>query len=268
MAVISLYGGSLAFLSLFDRIVIGQTKAESPGQFAYGSVLAPWPNRIADGSYQYLGKNFITPGLDAQGNASHGLLLARKLELREQTESAVLLGYQFGADEVYPFLVDLEIRYELTEAGLEVSALVKNHDKMPVPFAIGFHPYFETAGTFFLRTNGTELIKTDERLIPNGSQELSQVFELDFSQEQVFDGCVVATRAEIEFQDHTVMISSSDNLPYLMVYRPPNSVLESGGASIAVEPMSHPANVFQSDIQSTLIPAAGTKSYFFSVRTR
>lgn len=268
MAVISLFGGSLAFLSLFDRIVIDRTNAESVGQYAFGTVLAPWPNRIPGGTYNYLGTPYKTDALDASGNAIHGLLRQRKMVLRERGEAFVLLGYKFGEDEVYPFAVDLEIRYELDSEGLAVTAIAKNLTGQIVPFAIGFHPYFATEGPFVLRTNGTELIKTDERLIPNGTQKLAEAFELDFHTELAFDGCVLANQAHIEFESYSVLIDASDNLPYLMVYRPPMSVLKSGGKSLALEPMSHPTNVFQSDIESALLSALETKSYFFRVRTR
>lgn len=268
MAVISLFGGSLAFLSLFDRIVIDRSNAESVGQYAFGTVLAPWPNRIPGGTYKLFGQEYKTDVLDSSGNANHGLLRKRKMELRERGEAFVLLGYEFGGDEVYPFAVDLQVRYELNSQGLAVTAIAKNLTGQIVPFAIGFHPYFATEGPFVLRTNGTELIKTDERLIPNGTQKLDSAFELDFHTEQAFDGCVVANHARIEFDNHSVLIEASDNLPYLMVYRPPMTVLESSGQSLAVEPMSHPTNVFQSAIETTLLAGLETKTYFFNVRTR
>lgn len=268
MAVISLFGGSLSFLSLFDRVVIARTNAQSPGEHAYGTILAPWPNRISGGTYKLAGLEYKTFELDEIGNANHGLLIRRKMVLLEQGESFVVLGYSFGKDEVYPFLVELEVRYELTDAGLEVTATVKNLDDQSAPFAIGFHPYFVTAKTFVLRTNGTELIQTDDRMIPTGTKKLSKNFELDFFSEQAFDGCVMGNHAQIDFGDYSVIIEASDNLPYLMVYRPPSSVLETGGQSLAVEPMSHPTNVFRSDIQSALIGTNETRSYFFRIRTR
>jgi aldose 1-epimerase len=267
MAVISAFGGSLSFLSLFDRIVIDRTNAESIGQYAYGTVLAPWPNRIPGGTYEFLGNGYKTEVLDAAGNANHGLLRKREMEVRQHEDSFIVLGYLFGEDDVYPFSVDLEVRYELTDQGLETTATAKNLSGDTVPFAIGFHPYFATEEPFVLHTNGSELITTDERLIPNGRKKLDANFGLDFHTEQAFDGCVVANWAKLEFEGYNLLIEASENLPYLMVYRPPMTVLESGGQSLAVEPMSHPTNVFQTDIDSAIMNAHETKSYFFSVRT-
>ena len=77
-AVVTELGASLRELTWRDRpLVLGFGEDELP--LAYqGTVLAPWPNRIADGRYRFQGTSYQLALTEPdRRNALHGLVLGR-----------------------------------------------------------------------------------------------------------------------------------------------------------------------------------------------
>ena len=108
-----------------------------------GQVLAPWPNRLADGSYVFDGIA-AQVALDEPGrsNAIHGLVrwLEWKLDYLERTR--VKFSCSLAPQPGYPFLLSLAILYELGPDGLTVRTQAEAARGTTAPFGIGFHPYF------------------------------------------------------------------------------------------------------------------------------
>src|SRR6056300_1739278 len=140
MALISKTGAALKALTVDGVELIDPNAAYNPGQIYFGSILAPWPNRLEDGRYQLAGKEFFAGKLDASNNANHGLVYDSQFEEVSASDTEVVLSYEFGADPGYPYSVELAISYELTAGGLRVGATATNRGEIAAPFAIGFHP--------------------------------------------------------------------------------------------------------------------------------
>lgn len=51
--------------------------------------------------------------------------------------------------ENYPFLFELTVQYVIIGNELRVSSTVKNNSEVPMPYQIGFHPYFYTTSKEF-----------------------------------------------------------------------------------------------------------------------
>lgn len=96
----------------------------------FGSTLAPWPNRLANHSYEFQGKRYQTPNVDQDGNSNHGLVFNRAFEVNEHSDDSISFGYKFGSDESYPFPIDLKITYQLFDSGLRVSAIATNNGQL------------------------------------------------------------------------------------------------------------------------------------------
>jgi aldose 1-epimerase len=109
IAGFSAFGASCTNLSLLGRNLISSAVLNNPAQIFFGSVLAPWPNRLQDGWFELEGQRYQFAGLDDQSNANHGLIGYQELEVRDHQESEITFGHRFGNSE-YPFEVDLEIR--------------------------------------------------------------------------------------------------------------------------------------------------------------
>ena len=264
IAGFSALGASCTNLSLLGRNLISPEIPNNPSQIFFGSVLAPWPNRLKDGWFELNGKRYEFAGLDGQGNANHGLIGYEPIEVREHLESSITFGHRFGNAE-YPFEVDLEVRYSIGDSFV-FEATAHNLGSDVAPFALGFHPYYRLKGQSRMRANVTSHAITDWRLIPI---EIEQIDPLDFS----FPGDVKLDSGfggdwtvQFETEEFSVEITQQ-NMPHLMLYTPPTSPFEDGTPSLAIEPMSGPTNAFQTEIEKHLIGAGQKRHYRYEVRS-
>lgn len=258
MAVISTLGAALTELVISDTTVVSAREVTNPEGMFFGSLLAPWPNRLRDGKYSFADRDFKYEKLDAMGNANHGLLFDRNLEVIETTDSTVSLRYEFGGDVCYPFKIELVVSYSLTEVGLKVEAVAKNHGQ-DAPFGIGFHPYFLAGENFEFSAAFTHQVQTDSKMIPLGDLEISG---LNYSGGALDDCFYGAIEADLRNENFGLRFSLEDNLSYFMLYRPQSSKV----SLLAIEPMSCRANAFNSSPVSVLLASGETKKYSFTIR--
>lgn len=266
MASIDLTSASLTQLFLKDFAIIPKFQLADPHQFVFGSVLAPWPNRLEDGRYHHAGEDFEFGDLDGENNKNHGLLLDRQFELRAKLQSEVALGYRFGVDSGYPFEVDLEIRYQLMSDALMVEAIATNHGAV-APFAIGFHPYFLTGSQFKIEAGFTHRGLSNERMLPVAIEPIPGLqLNQDSPDLETLDHCFMgADEVRVLRPDGEFVVRALENLPYFMLYRPREAFFQEGSA-IAIEPMSAPANVFRNEIESVLLGSGEQKRFAFEIR--
>ncbi|MGO0603781.1 aldose 1-epimerase family protein [Brevibacterium linens] len=165
-AVISPIGASLVRFSVGDRPVVVPMNAFD------GAVLAPWPNRIDAGRFDFAGDSHRLPITEPERDtALHGLVADVEWSAVERTESTVSLEYSLEPTEGYPFAFDLRVDVELAEAELRMRARALNTGTAPAPFGFGFHPWL-SAGNGELVDEAQLVIpaahwyETDERLIP------------------------------------------------------------------------------------------------------
>lgn len=269
IAEFGLIGGQITHLVLRDMEVIPEFTGANARAQVFGFTLAPWPNRLADGKFLFSETEYQIPKLDAENNAIHGLLLDEPMEIISHTADSLKLTYSFGQDDHYAFAIDLEIEFTLEDNALITRATATNNSIHSAPFAIGFHPYFLLGDEFIVAGNFTRQIITDERMLPVSSKEVSGIhLNQDSAELSTLDDCyygsdsVLVTRPSGSFE-----IRGLENMGYFMFYRPSAKVFDQGSA-LAIEPMSHPANVFSTDVSSTEIPAGEARSYSYEIRSR
>jgi aldose 1-epimerase len=115
-------------------------------------ILFPFPNRIRDGRFTWDGKDYQLPKNDHDHiNAIHGFAFDRPWRIVERgadAESAWVLGeFRGSADAAdlsayWPADYRLRVRYRLLADSLRIEAEVSNPDVRPLPFGLGYHPYF------------------------------------------------------------------------------------------------------------------------------
>lgn len=175
-AVISPIGASLVRFSVGDRPVVVPMNAFD------GAVLAPWPNRIDRGRFDFAGESHRLPINEPERNtALHGLVADVEWSVAERTESTVSLEYTLEATQGYPFEFGLRVDIELAEAELRMRARALNTGSAPAPFGFGFHPWLSPGASADdagvpeqdCLVDDAQLVipaahwhKTDERLIP------------------------------------------------------------------------------------------------------
>jgi aldose 1-epimerase len=115
-------------------------------------ILFPFPNRIRDGRFTWDGRTYQLPLNDsASRNAIHGFACQRPWRVtgRGGNEEQAWLAAEFhGARDapetraLWPADYLLRMTFRLTTHRLRIEARVENPDRVPLPFGLGYHPYF------------------------------------------------------------------------------------------------------------------------------
>ncbi len=269
MAVFSAVGGQILELSLNGHQIIGGYAGHDARAQVFGYTLAPWANRLDRGTYEFQGNQYQVGNLDSDQNANHGLLLDCEMEIVSHRKDSLTLLYSFGENPAYPFGLDLEIRFALEEDALVVTSTATNNVGHSIPFALGFHPYFALGAKFEIKADFTHKVDADSRMIPTGQTEITGLaINQDSPELASLDDCyfganqVVVATNNLEYE-----INLLQNFDYFMLYRPPTKVFE-GFSAIAIEPMSHLTDVFNSNIGCTEIAAGDNKVFSYEIRIR
>jgi aldose 1-epimerase len=130
-----------------------------PGLFADGRptrsgipILFPFPNRIRAGRFTWNGKEYQLPLNDGpKTNAIHGFACRRPWRVVDQGAGAdsAHLTAEFHGDRdapdcrsLWPTDYRIRVTYRLLPRALRIEAEVSNPDASPMPFGLGYHPYF------------------------------------------------------------------------------------------------------------------------------
>jgi aldose 1-epimerase len=256
-AALAEVGASLAGLWYDGSPVTVESPSDGLPPKSTGAVLLPWPNRIAGGRYSFDGVDYQLPLSEpAKLNASHGLVRFVRWSAGAQDGSSVTLVHDLVPQTGYPF----ELRFELTYSvdagtGLRVSAHVTNTGRSAAPFGAGFHPYLDLAAheldTAELLVPAATVFQTDDRSIPTRSHPVEGTpFDLRTSRpigslrlDHGFADLTGST-AVLRTEQRTVEVSWDSSYRYLQVFTPP--FITPGRNAVAIEPMSCPANAFNS----------------------
>lgn len=228
---------------------------------ATGVTLAPWANRVEDGVWYLHGEKLQLDITEvSRNNASHGLLRNAAYELVDESEFSVTLEAAVFPQHGYPFLVRHRVRYELAEdLGLVVRQTLINDSDEAAPVVLGSHPYLRLGDVpseeLTLTVDAGTRLLTDEKLIPRGSEPVSGdadlrdgslVGGLDLDSaytDLVFDGGTA--RSTLRAADgRSVSLWQDASCPYVHVFV--TTRFPGRAKAVAIEPMSGPANAFNS----------------------
>ena len=182
-ATVTQVGAALREYSVDGRDVVVPFGADEINPVFNCAVLIPWPNRLRDGAYEYGGVTHQLPVTEpARNTALHGLAAFDRWSVVEHTGSAVTLELELVARPGYPFQLVAQMRYALSDAGLEITLDVTNVGADTAPYGCGFHPWLSTGGADLdectLRLDAATRVTTDERLLPTGTEPASGTFDL------------------------------------------------------------------------------------------
>lgn len=226
-----------------------------------GVVLVPWPNRLRGGRYTFAGTPYQLPITEpGKGNAMHGLARWARWSPVSSDDASVTLGIDLVPQTGWPFEVRVEVTYALDAArGLRVTAVASNTGANAAPFGAGFHPYLSVhghqLGEVTVQVPARQRLVTDEAQIPVSTRSVEGTpydlrlarplgtdrFDDGFAELSYADGhgaAVVATPsggARVWFEE---------TFRYLQVFT--SEKLVRGTPAVAIEPMTCPANAFNS----------------------
>ncbi len=151
-----------------------------------GRVLAPWPNRVRDGRYEFDGaEHRLELSEPERGNALHGLVLQSRWRGVRTSPRRVALSYALEPAPGYPFELALGVSYELASGGVVMTVQATNVGARRAPFGAGFHPYLTPGVTavddiVLELPAGTRVPVDEQRLVPSGPATPVDGSELDF----------------------------------------------------------------------------------------
>ena len=244
--------------------VLAGYPAEEQCRSGRGQLLMPWPNRIRDGRYSFEGKDFQLPLTEpARGHASHGLARWAPWALIERTEAEVTVGHRLHPQPGWPGTLDLTATYALSGSGLSVLLTATNIGDARVPFGCGAHPYIAIGDTplaeVVLTIPAKKQVLVDDRLIPTGLAPAADGGR-DFRQARALDELTLDTAytgvergpdgrwtALVGVPGRPdVAVWGDEAFDWLQVFTGQAEPTGEGIRGIAVEPMTCPADAFNS----------------------
>ena len=141
-AVIASVGATLRSLTHRGRDLVVPFDADEVRPAHRGATLAPWPNRIVDGKYEFGGREFqLALTEPARSHALHGLATWLDFEAIDKGPDHVTLAAVVQPQTAYPWRVIVITRFELGPDGLTQSVTARNESSEPAPWGTGPHPY-------------------------------------------------------------------------------------------------------------------------------
>jgi len=277
--VVAEVGAGIRSYTVGDQDVLDGYGADELAPSGRGQVLAPWPNRIEDGAYEFGGAQHQLP-LNEVGarNAIHGLVRWSAWSAAEHSPDRVVLEHTLHPQPGYPFSLAFGIEYSLSQDGLRVTSTATNIGPEACPYGFGMHPYL-TMGTekvdeLILRAPGRTVLKTNDRGIPVGSEPVEGT-EYDFRRprpigtakldhaftdlESDDDGLASVELLNPE-DERSLLLWLDDGYRYLQLFTG-DPLRDVARRSLAVEPMTCAPNAFRTgDGLLVLEPGEATSS--------
>ena len=221
-----------------------------------GQVLIPWPNRLEDGRYEFDGRPNQLPLTEPGArNAIHGLVRWVPWSVVDDGPGRAVAAHVLHPQPGYPYALALRIEYSLSDAGLRVATTATNIGPTACPYGAGQHPYL-TVGSLIdgvsLRIPARTVIQSDGRGLPVASLPVDGT-EYDFRAPRPIGATVLDNAfadlerdadglARIQFGNRTLWLD--ETYGYVMVFSG-DPLPDVARRSLAVEPMTGPANAFR-----------------------
>jgi aldose 1-epimerase len=170
-AVVTEVGGGIRAFTVGDVEVLDGFAEDAMCDGARGQSLLPWPNRVADGTWSWRGRDLQLALTEPPAhNAIHGLTRWANWELVELGAGSAHLRFRLHPQPGWPFPLRCDLRYEVAQHGLTVRTSLTNIGTEDAPVAAGAHPYLSAGGGLVddcvLTVPAASYLPTDDRGIP------------------------------------------------------------------------------------------------------
>ena len=243
-----------------------------------GAVLMPWPNRVADGEYDFGGETHqLALSEPAKRNALHGLVHWVPWTVADHTADRAVLRYELAAQVGYPWPLDLEVTYRLDDDGLTTTLTATNVGDAAAPYGTGLHPYLTVGRRVdecVLTLPADTWCEMDDRGHPSAAQPVAGT-AYDFRAPRPIGDLVldhpyggVAAGATTSLADpdsgREVRLTVHEGLPWVHVFTGdplPWGVRE----ALAVEPTTAPPDAFRSGVDLVVLEPGQTQTVSFTI---
>ena len=281
-AVVTEVGGGLRTLGRKGWEVLDGYREDEICPAANGAVLAPWPNRLEDGRYEFEGQaHQLALSEPQRSNAIHGLVRWLSWETRQASAAQVVVGTLLHPRPGYPFSLDLEVSYRLDDEGLGVTTTARNAGKDALPFGVGHHPYLRvrtpSIDQAWLRLPARARLELDGRQNATGRSLPVEGSEYDFVEGRAIGALRLddaftdllpdpdgRTRIELRSADpaRRVTLWMDGGYRYLMAFTGDTLGEPRRRRSLALEPMTCGPNAFRHPHLGLLVLAPAESASF------
>jgi aldose 1-epimerase len=248
-----------------------EERRPDPRGFYCGDILAPWPNRIQDGVYEYAGQRYsVEVNEVARRNALHGLVTNEIWEVSSRSTESVTFSLDAQASNGYPFHLQYSLEYKVDSQGLSIKLTVHNRGDSTAPFGASIHPYLvadESTGVnqWKLSLPADHFMSVDsERLLPVGIESVAAT-DFDFRNSRTIKDTFIdhafkvseglaASVVTVKAPSGTgVAMEFDSSSKWVQIHTADRDGDPTGRRSLAVEPMSCPPNAFNSGLDLVLL---------------
>ncbi len=238
-------GGAVARLTHRGRDVLRAAPDGAREPLAMASFpLVPFANRIANGRFRFAGHDVRLPrNFGDHPHVLHGHGWQAPWRVVSRDESQAVLAFAHAAD-AWPWPYAAEQRFALSADGLRVELLLTSRGAEPMPFSLGFHPYFPKFSQTRLQADVRGVWLSDDACIPTVLAAPAHFLDLArgtaLAEAPFVDHCHTgwAGTAVIAQPEFTLRLSASPELDFLHVFVP------SGADYFCAEPVSAMPDAF------------------------
>ena len=281
-ALIGTEGAALIGLSVDSFNLIEPSTRD--GLYA-GKILAPWPNRIRDGKYSFSKNDYQLPINEvSKNNSLHGLVANSLWEITFQNQSKVILEYLLDQPAIYPGKLQLQVRYEIIESGIEIAVLSENIGEISAPYGVSIHTYLVagesvTNNELFLQIPADQFLEVDaERLLPIklqpvtgsnfdfiNSKKISDLFiDHAFKYSSNYPRSVSLLNAEGQGAE---MIFDEQS-KWIQIHTADRDLQADSRMAVAIEPMTCPPDAFNSGIDLIVLEPGKNHEYKLKIKRK
>ncbi len=206
--VVAEVGASIRSYAVAGRDVVLPYPVTSMAPAFSGCVLAPWPNRLRDGAYEWDGERYQVPINEPQRwTALHGLVSHERFlrvgaddpadgvcdhpaarpgdgAARGPADDATTLTLEHALVPTpgYPWPLRLRVTFTLSDGGLQVTTTATTDGSTVAPYGLGFHPWLSpgsgSVDACTLRVDARTHVLVDDRLLPTGTIPLGRAEDM------------------------------------------------------------------------------------------
>jgi len=205
--------------------------------------LVPWSNRISGGGFLTAGGVVrLEPNRPNEPYPIHGEGWLLPWTVAERGDSRVAL--ELDRADASPYRYTARLTYRLAGAALRMRLSVTHTGTSPMPYGLGFHPWFPFTPGVSLRASAKGMWQEREGHLPGEHGPVPAA--LDFASARdvpdrwvnnAFDGW--DGRAELDWPDRGAHLTlECPEASYFVLYHPP------AAAFVCFEPVTHPVDAF------------------------
>jgi aldose 1-epimerase len=278
-------GGAVREYYVGERAVLDPFPVDAMADGAHGNPLVPWPNRLADGKYEWQGKTLQVPLTEPdKHNAIHGFGRWRNWTVSERSDERIVMAIRLYPEKGWAWVLDVSVTYELTDEGLVVTTTATNRSETPCPYGCGQHPYLSPGEGLIdhceLQFKAATRIDTDDkRQLPVENVPVAGT-EYDFNEprrigEFEMDYAFTGLAREEDGRAYcrltgtdgrTAEIWLDGNYPYLEVFTGDSLAPGRARHGLGCEPMTCAPNAFNSGEGLTRLAPGGSQSAVWGAR--